>query len=512
MPSPRDPDLLLEMQREIEAWVQSREHPIVVEDEVELFDLTAARWKLTVEFGKLLFEAWNAERSIARRVEAIAFRDRGRLGVFVRKPGGRETGTLEFRELERAEKPGGSRVANRARFRKEFLALLKREYPGWHFEHVSNRSDLEHSLSTWYTRGLARQGRTGWAFLGLSESEPVAAADGLLAHGLIWLDLLRDQSQRVTVPGLKLFLPPAAVRLNAHRAACLNSRAVQVEILEWKLGNDHPAAIDCADFGNVETGLALRRQGELLVEAHTTLLREWAGDSLEPMDLVPDPSGHSSSLRVRGLEVARVEGQISPRVYFGLEGSCQKLDKENRPEFRRFLKHVLELRTAQSKNKSHEFYHLQSERWLESLLLRDITKIDPDLVPQFIYPQVPAFSSLDRGVIDILGVTRRGRMAVIELKLHEEINLPIQGLDYWLRVKWLADRHQFHERGYFHGVELSTAPPLLYLVCPAFRFHSTTERVIRYLDSSIEIIQVGLNVQWREGIRVLFRRSARTDR
>src|SRR5271169_4305484 len=138
MASPRDPDLLLEMQREIEALVHSLAHPIVVEDEVELFDLTAARWKLTVEFGKLLFEAWNAERSIARRVEAISFRDRGRLGVFVRKPGGRETGTLEFRELEVAEKPSASRVANRARFRKEFVALLKREYPGWKFEHVSN--------------------------------------------------------------------------------------------------------------------------------------------------------------------------------------------------------------------------------------------------------------------------------------------------------------------------------------------------------------------------------------
>jgi hypothetical protein len=311
------------------------------------------------------------------------------------------------------------------------------------------------------------------------------------------------------VPGLKLFLPAAAVRLNAHRAACLNSRAAQVEIVEWKMGNDRPVLVDLADFGNVETGLAPRRQGELLIEAHAPVLREWAGDSLEPMDLVADSSGHFTSLRVRGLEIARVEGQISPRIFFGLEGSWQRLDEESRPEFRRFLKQVLELRAAQIKNKSHEFYRLQSERWLESLLLRDITKIDPDLLPQFVYPQVPAFSSLDRGVIDILGVTRRARLAVIELKLHEEINLPIQGLDYWLRVKWLADRHQFQERGYFHGVELSPAPPLLYLVCPAFRFHSTTERVIRYLDSGIEIIQVGLNDQWREGIRVLFRRAAR---
>jgi hypothetical protein len=97
MPPSRDLDALLGMQRELETFLRSLAHPIVVEDEVELFDLTVTRWKLTVEFGKLLFEAWNGARSIARRVEGIASRDRGRMGLFVRKPGGRETGTLEFR-------------------------------------------------------------------------------------------------------------------------------------------------------------------------------------------------------------------------------------------------------------------------------------------------------------------------------------------------------------------------------------------------------------------------------
>ena len=509
MPAAHDPNSLLETQRELEAFVRSLAHPTVIEDEAELFDLTAARWKLTVEFGKLLFEAWNDARSIARRVEGIAFRDRGRIGVFVRKPGGRETGTLEFRDLEAPERGDRNRAADRTRFRREFLAMLAREYPGWQLEHVSNRSDRERSLSTWYTRGLARQGRSGWAFLGLDESEALAAADRVLAYGLIWLDWLRSQSQRATVPGLKLFLPRAAAQLSAHRAACLNVRAAQWEILEWKIGDAQPRAVDLRDYGNVETRLAPRRQGELLMESHRPLLREFAGDSLAAMDLTPDASGNATSLRARGLEVARLEGQISPRIYFGLEGSYQKLDESNGDDFRRLLKDVVELRAAHSRNPTHEFYRLQSERWLESLLLRDITKIDPELMPDFVYPQVPAFSAADRGVIDILGVTRRGRLAVIELKLEEEINLPIQGLDYWLRVKWLADREQFQERGYFPGLELSKRRPLLYLVCPAFRFHSTTGQVIRYFDPSIEIIQVGLNDQWREGIQVLFRRAAR---
>ena len=165
MPARRDLDALRELQGEIETFLRALRHPIVVEDEVELFDLTAASWRLSADFGKLLFEAWNPARSLVRRVEEIAYRDRGRLGLFVRKPGGRATGTLELRELERAARP--ARARSRSSFRQELLAVLAREYPGWRFERVSNRSDREHTFSAWYTRGLARRGSTAWAFLGL---------------------------------------------------------------------------------------------------------------------------------------------------------------------------------------------------------------------------------------------------------------------------------------------------------------------------------------------------------
>ena len=71
MPAP-DLDTLQSLRNDIEAFVKSLRHPIVVENEEELFDLTAARWKLSVEFSKLLFEAWNDARSIGRRGEEIA--------------------------------------------------------------------------------------------------------------------------------------------------------------------------------------------------------------------------------------------------------------------------------------------------------------------------------------------------------------------------------------------------------------------------------------------------------
>src|SRR5207245_6268920 len=98
---------------------------------------------------------------------------------------------------------------HRAGFRRQCLAMLEREYPGRAFKQVSNRSDREHSFSTWYTRGIAQQGRSaGWAFLGLSEEESRAAGDAVLAFGLIWLDWLRGHTDRGVMAGRQHCRPP----------------------------------------------------------------------------------------------------------------------------------------------------------------------------------------------------------------------------------------------------------------------------------------------------------------
>ncbi len=102
MPVSPQPEDLVSLQRDVEGLLRQLRHPVLVENEVALMDLTAAQWRLTVEFGKLIFSAWNSAKSFSRRVEAVAYRDRDRFGIFVRKPGGRETATLEFREVARA--------------------------------------------------------------------------------------------------------------------------------------------------------------------------------------------------------------------------------------------------------------------------------------------------------------------------------------------------------------------------------------------------------------------------
>jgi hypothetical protein len=113
-----------------------------------------------------------------------------------------------------------------------------------------------------------------------------------------------------------------------------------------------------------------------------------------------------------------------------------------------------------------------------------------------------------RGILDLVAVDRSGRLAVVELKASQDIHLPLQVLDYWMRVKWHLDRDEFNEKGYFPGIMLRKEAPRLFLVAPALEWHPTNETVLKYLDPGIDIRRVGIGLKWRRGIEVMFRTGA----
>src|SRR5262249_3969257 len=80
--------------------------------------------------------------------------------------------------------------------------------------------------------------------------------------------------------------------------------------------------------------------------------------------------------------------------------------------------------------------------------------------------------------------------------------LPLQGTDYWLRVEQGRLLNEFKKRGLFQGVRLSEQSPLLYLIAPRLRFHRTFAAVAQCLTPQIEAYQIGINVNWREGVKV----------
>jgi len=122
-----------------------------------------------------------------------------------------------------------------------------------------------------------------------------------------------------------------------------------------------------------------------------------------------------------------------------------------------------------------------------------------------VYSQVFANIGGEQGILDLLTVTRAGRLAIIELKANESIHLPLQAADYWLRVRKHLENGDLARYGYFPGIELQQAAPIVYLVAPALRFHPSTDALLKCLTPELEVVRVGLAENWRRGLRVMMR-------
>jgi hypothetical protein len=264
---------------------------------------------------------------------------------------------------------------------------------------------------------------------------------------------------------------------------------------------------DLTDCGNMDTALttmhSLGPRFNLASSENYYRIMNLAPGRIQP---VFRAAPNYVSFRIHGLEFAQLHPTGKPQGTI-LHGVGKLEPLADWDLLSRLVSQILEKRQSKTRNRKHQFYQLQAERWLEDLVLQDIQRIDSRLNPGYLYPQVPAFLAGDRGMIDILAVTLLGRLAVLELKVSEDIELPLQGLDYWLRVRWHQVRGEFAQNGYFRGLGLSLESPLLYFVCPQFCFHSTFPQILACIESSVPMIQVGINEDWREGIQVLMRRE-----
>ncbi len=198
---------------------------------------------------------------------------------------------------------------------------------------------------------------------------------------------------------------------------------------------------------------------------------------------------------------------MEEEITFGPPGYETRLTEEAEPVFAEFVSTVVAARCVDG-DRRDPLWRMYPERWLESLVFKNVAAVDSRLDPAHVYSQVPAFSASDRAMIDVLTCTREGRLAVLELKADEDIHLPLQGLDYWARVQWHHHRDEFHQYGYFPGLQLSPQTPLLFLVAPSLRVHPAVDTLLRYFSPAIEWSLVGVDERWREGIRVIYRKSA----
>jgi len=222
--------------------------------------------------------------------------------------------------------------------------------------------------------------------------------------------------------------------------------------------------------------------------------------SLPGVDAVRRPDG-ALSLRVRGLEFART---AHGELLFGLRKRAAATEA-NLAEIEQLAREIERLRSPSAPDRENPLYQQQPEAWLEAQVRAQLEQIDATLQPDQVYAQAPTLSGGDRGIIDLLAADRDGRLAVLELKASEDIHLPLQALDYWIRVVWHLERGEFTQYGYFPGRVLARKWPRLLLVAPALCFHPKTETILRFFAPEIEVERVGLGADWRRSLKVMFR-------
>lgn len=149
------------------------------------------------------------------------------------------------------------------------------------------------------------------------------------------------------------------------------------------------------------------------------------------------------------------------------------------------------------------------EALLEARVRANVQLLDGTLLPEPVYTQAPELTSAYRGILDLLAIDFEGRLAIIELKASEDLHLPLQALDYWMRVKWHLERGDFARAGYFPGHAVRPGPPRLLLVAPALQFHPTNETILRAFSSDVQVERLGLGLEWRRELKVVLRQTCR---
>jgi hypothetical protein len=480
---------LAEIRAQIESFLKTAREPALLEPGEELLPLNGENYSLEMRGSRLTLQAWDRTRNFSRRLTALNEATNARLALTVERFARRE-GQMFLLDLGRRSGAELSKRTGRLVFRERFRLFLRRQFPEWTLAEVSAEADLEHSLSPSFPRAWLKHGQHGWAAIACPPDGDPAA---VLTFGLIWLDYLRTRERRAALEGLALYIPAGQERAAALRILCLDPASARFELFTYT-HDDVLLRAEPRDYGNLDTRL------EPCCRPAPNIAEPWQQIAALPgVERIPKHDGRTS-LRVRGIEFAELSGRD---LLFGLT-ERRPAREHHAPEIAR-LAEELDRARQPGANTAHPLYRQYPEAWLESLARAEIETLDATLLRDPIYGQVPAFAAGERGVLDLLAVDHTGRLTVVELKASADLHLPLQALDYWVRVKWHLDRGEFSANGYFPGIEVRSDPPRLLLVSPSLDFHPTTETVLSFFAPAIEVERVGLAVEWRKGLHVMFR-------
>lgn len=476
-----------EILRAIQDFLSTCRRPAALEHGDELMPLESNNYSLELRAGRLWIEVSGQRRSISRRILSLDRHAPGVLDCTIQLFGGK-SGTLAFLDLERPQSACRTLRGERLSFAERFRGMLHRQFPGWELTMLSTGMDLQRSLSPRFPRATLTRGIQTITAIACPTPEEEG---GFLTAALIWHDRVRSHiAPSVTVP-LCFFLPDGTGILTAHRLRWLRTALLAPRLFRY---NAHGSAgeVDPADLGNLETAVSASHEPAPLSQELSSLLSRLL--SIDGVSVVTELSG-GLSIRCRGIEFARIRGG---ELVYGVETKIPAAASDRQVE--QLAGRLSEL---SRKTPASMVPLARPERWLESCVRSKLSAIDASLLESPVHGQVLTSAAADRDAIDLLAVSRHGRLAVLELKTTEDIHLPVQALDYWMRVARHAERQELD--GLFPGVPLVAETPKLLLIAPAICFHPSNRTVLQYFSSSIQVERIGINSDWQRDLRVVLR-------
>lgn len=358
-----------------------------------------------------------------------------------------------------------------------------------------------------YARVLLRQRHQRIAVTGSVAASKASDADTFLSSALMWFKRTSERARAPYIQQLWLVVENDLLKPTLQRVALLRRslrEMVTVYVVDQPLTEMKLVEVPTRDalwkrklarFPPVPAGEPTR---------FSSRLAQLAGNAIDVVT-----ARHGETLRYFGLPFARVRRLLeTERVWFGIDVARRRLlDENTENEWRNLLTSLIEQRAASATDHQHALYRNASEAWLESLLRRDITRLDPGLI---IAPLHAQFRTARGGVlgvrpVDLLALRQDGRLVVIELKVSEAREHVLQGIDYWQRVEAHRRRGHIARAKLFGDRKISNESPLVYLVAPTLRVHPSFNALARSIDPDIEIYRFDINEDWRAGVRVMRR-------
>src|SRR5712691_4462698 len=468
--------------------------------------LAESEFDFSIAHGRLIFTSWTETGSRSWRITAWEWTGEKLLLKASRRMGA-DLATLELVPRASAKAIVASIAAAR-QARCEKLAQVAGEFlSGAKIERASLSPGMRRDQPGRYARIVLRRPHERLAVTATVAQSDVRNVDSLFSSALLWFNRVRQSPRRPSIERLLMIVEHQTLEAARQRHVLLrDSLRQRIELFEideeWQklepvrpIARKHLWRKRLARFPPVTEAETSERAQEILACAP------------EAIDVVA--SRHGQTLRYHGLPFARLRRVLDrDRIWFGVEGSRRRLLGEYyRADWQKLLQDLEAHRSANASDRRHWLYRAAGEAWLESILRRDISKLDPGLIVAPLHAQFRTSHGGPTGArpIDLLALRHDGRLVVIELKVNEDREHVFQGVDYWRRVEAHRRRGHISSAKLFGDRIIADESPLVYLVAPMLRFHPSFATLARTIAPDIEIYRFDINEDWRSGVRVVRR-------